>query len=424
MPPAFSWPPGPARAAAWAALACLAGCSRSAPTAPPNPPQQVSPARAANSEGERGHDAGSREGQAASPSPEPVSSEPVSSEPASSEPVSSEPVDLPELLPEASFPPADIVPPHVGTAASGDGRWRPFAPPEEGRDAPPPGKTESQLRPDELPPLLVTRLHPHPTSRFRTLTIAALDLRRLRLFHELGTSDLSGTQHAKLANEVGRVPVEWQPQLLAVFNGGFQPRHGWWGIVSHGVELVEPREGGCALVSFALPKRPSPSFRPVKLAPWSQLEGERESMVSIRQGPPCLIENGQLHARLQSGNERPWGGQQKDRKTRRRSAVALSADGRTLYYVLAEEMGVKELAQGLLHLEVEVAAQLDINWNWTRFWVVQSSAGATPRGEAREGRPAKVLAPLVENMAKDRGEYITRRSGRDFFYLTSAQTTP
>jgi hypothetical protein len=84
----------------------------------------------------------------------------------------------------------------------------------------------------------------------------------------------------------------------------------------------------------------------------------------------------------------------------------VSADGRTLIYGLGTETEAETLAAGLAHAGARYAAQLDINWNWTRLFFFDS-----------EKAPPGVLGSLEKDMAKDRGEYIARPGKRGFFYL-------
>jgi hypothetical protein len=86
----------------------------------------------------------------------------------------------------------------------------------------------------------------------------------------------------------------------------------------------------------------------------------------------------------------------------------VSADGRILYYAIGVETPPKLLAQGLLAAGVHTAAQLDINWNWTRFFAF-SSVPDTGLG---------VTESLVK-VEHSKRDYVERPSERDFFYVLS-----
>ena len=279
------------------------------------------------------------------------------------------------------FPPDDLSPPHARSAAPGDGAWKPL---------PSAGSSSAVMA--------VTTLHPHEVSRFLSVTIAAIDLSRAELHFMPGTGDPNVGQLSSI--DVGRVPDAAQPRLLAVFNGGFQATHGRWGMMLGGKVLVPPREPGCTLAIHDDDR--------VELRSWPALAGA--TLAAYRQTPPCLLENGKLHAQLEAGNEKPWGGFNAKLKTRRRSAAGISADGRVLFYALGEEVGPKLLAEALRHAGATSAAELDINWNWTRFLTYEPSDD----GELRS-------VPLVEGMVHTKSGYLRRPSDRDFFFVTAKE---
>jgi hypothetical protein len=103
-----------------------------------------------------------------------------------------------------------------------------------------------------------------------------------------------------------------------------------------------------------------------------------------------------------------YGGTQADRKTRRRSAIGIDRTGETLFFGLGEEVGPKHLAAGMRAAGAWAAAQLDINWNWTRFLLV---------GDKEGGSSAEITSTLVPKMNHGRREYVVRPSQRDFFFL-------
>jgi hypothetical protein len=203
-----------------------------------------------------------------------------------------------------------------------------------------------------------------------------------------------------LVGRSGLVPKDDQPHLYAVFNGGFQPRHGRWGMYSLDTQIIPPRDDACTVAALESGR--------IAIAPWPKMRDSGQTWSAYRQSPPCLVEEGEIHPLLQKGERGPWAGQNADLKTRRRSAVGVSEDGRTLFFAVGEETEAETLAQGLLHAGAHSAAQLDINWNWTRLFLFWPSEN----GEVRS------LGSLEEDMAKDRGEYSSRPSGRGFFYLT------
>lgn len=268
-----------------------------------------------------------------------------------------------------------VSPPFGATAGLDDGQWRPF------------GGDSQQVR------FWRTTLHPHPRSRFVSVDVVALDLRRFRLHWIVGAGDV-GAELLAGEQTPGLLDPAWAVDAVAVFNGGFQARHGYWGQQSHGVTLVKPKPEGCGMALY----------EDGSVALGKYADCDRAGLVTYRQTPPCLIEKGAIDARLLSGRDDVWAGKSAREKTRRRSAVGLSPDRQTLYYAVGVETAPVDLARAMEAVGVEYALQLDINWNWTRFFVVDAVSGTPTLGVG-----------LLDGMVADKGEYVRRASKRDFF---------
>jgi hypothetical protein len=238
-------------------------------------------------------------------------------------------------------------------------------------------------------------LRPHEASRFITVTIVAIDLGRTTLGYMPGIEDLGGK---KVPFTAGLVPAAERERLLAVFNGGFQPRHGHWGMKLGDTIVVPPRDEGCTL---AIGNDGS-----VRLRSFSALASSAADLRAYRQTPPCLLEDGAVHPDLLAGRDKAWAGQAKDLVTRRRSAVGLDDAGSVLFYAIGVEASPRLLAEALRVAGARNAAELDINWNWTRFLSYERD---------REGK-LRVAASLVEGEYAKSG-YTERPSERDFFYV-------
>lgn len=286
-------------------------------------------------------------------------------------------------------PPPPLTPPHPASAQPGDGDWTPLGDPA----------LEERLA--ATPPVAyVTRLHPHRVSRWKLLTLVAIDQTRVRIQYVPGTNDLreTGVDPATLPRAAGLVPPSDLPALLAIFNSGFQPRHGRWGMMVDRVVLLPPKPEGCTVAVL--------DDGTVTIGHHAALAARSPSFASLRQAPPCLLEGGELHPRLAAKDQRPWGGRNPDDVTRRRSSVGLDASGRWLFYGMGEELEPSELAAGLRHAGAMSAAQLDINWSWTRFLLVGVCDDAPT-----------ITSTLIPQMVYDRGAYLSRPATRDFFYL-------
>src|SRR5690606_21599438 len=115
--------------------------------------------------------------------------------------------------------------------------------------------------------------------------------------------------------------------------------------------------------------------------------------------PPCLLDGGALHAELERGNEKPWGGFNKNLVTRRRSAIGLDVDGHTLFYAVGIEVGPRLLAAGLRYAGATQQSELDIHDDWPRFALFALDESA---GEPR------VASMLLEDTVKVKSKYVAR----------------
>jgi hypothetical protein len=248
-----------------------------------------------------------------------------------------------------------------------------------------------------------TVLHPHPVSRFKSLTVVAINLTQTELHYVPGRADIADMRANLDATNVipGRVAPGDLDRLVVVFNGGFKPRHGRWGMRVAGQTLVPPRDEGCTVALFD-PGR-------IAIRSWTALSERDDPIESFRQTPPCLVEQGKRHPLLDARNERPWGGHDPKRMTRRRSAIGIDSSQRVLYYAIGVELEPSELAQGLIYAGVDNAAELDINWSWTRFLLM---------GRPDPDAPLQVTGTLIPEMVHQRLGYVQKAIDRDFFYVT------
>ncbi len=290
--------------------------------------------------------------------------------------------------PKAAFPPPNFTPPHKQSAQPGDGTWQPLGEAKRRENA----AVEPRL-------LYRTVVRPHKVSKWKKVTVVAMDLERARANIVAGTDEPKSDAIPK-EQRSGLVPEAEREHILAAFNGSWQARHGRYGMMKGGRVLIPPRKDGCT-VAFYKDGR-------VRLRSWPAVEGEVEQMHAWRQAPGCILENGELHPDFAKRNERRWGGRDPKRQTRRRSAIALDKTGRILFYGFGDETGPKELALGLKAAGAHHAAQLDINYYWTRFLVF---------GRPKADAPLQVTSTLVPKMEHRKRGYIHRAEPRDFFYV-------
>lgn len=92
----------------------------------------------------------------------------------------------------------------------------------------------------------------------------------------------------------------------------------------------------------------------------------------------------------------------------RRTALGIDTTGKTLLFALGEELEVNELADAMAAAGAVDAAQLDINWSYTRFLFF---------GRPREGAPLQVTSTLIPKIKHTKRGYVQTPSTRDFFYV-------
>jgi hypothetical protein len=196
------------------------------------------------------------------------------------------------------------------------------------------------------------------------------------------------------------VPAAAQPGLIAVTNGGFKKRHGGHGVSLAGEALVPAQRDAC---TFA--KTKDGSYR---IGTYSAIEGTLEGHRWFRQTPPCLIENGAKNPDLDNEYKaKKWGGAEDGNKEIRRSAIGFGKDQRTLYFAIGDYVTAEWLADGLLAAGITVAAELDINYSYTRFITY-----------AHSGSELYASSPLLSDLKAPKKEYWKTASPRDFFSLT------
>lgn len=331
-------------------------------------------------------------GAPAPPPTLPSSREPIAARsaerPSEIEPSPPAPSASPAAAPErkAPFPPPDFAAPFGRTKRAGDGVWQPVA------------------TGDAAPLLYRSVVHPHAVKPSVYVAVVAVDLERANL--ELVAGTVEPPAPPALADaRLGLVAEADKPGLLAVFNGGFMAKHGNYGMMVDGAIFLPPRDEACTVALF----RPDAAALRVQIATWPKLVSAQSSMRAFRQTPPCLLEDGALHPEIDSdARPRKWSASATGAYDVRRSALGLDATGTILFYGLGEWVTPHDLADAMKTAGAKVAAQLDINWSYTRFLVY-----GRPPPEKR----LQVTETLIPKTKHTPFGYVEKASERDFFYL-------
>lgn len=283
--------------------------------------------------------------------------------------------------PRVAFPPPAFQPPVERTAAEGDGTWVPLPAGAHGA------------------PMVRTTVHPHAFKKFVYVAVVAVDLTRVALKLVAGTHEPE-SKRVPRAERSGLVPAADQGRLLAVLNGGFKAKHGGYGMgVGKRVFIPAKPEHSCTVALY--------HDGSVRIGRFGELD--HTGLAAWRQTPPCLARHGQPSPDLHNAwKRRRWGMNAKGKKDIRRSAIGTRDGGRVLLYGLGEWITPRGLAEAMLAAGAENVAELDINWSYTRFILFRASA---------EGGAPGASGTLIPEIKHRPGEYVSRPSTRDFFYL-------
>ena len=267
----------------------------------------------------------------------------------------------------------------MGTLA-GEGIWTPYLTDRDGA----PVAWRTYLQPDDARPLTVP-------------AIIAFDLEQTELHYELGfeePSTANGPRGIGMIAPTDRVPGK----LLATFNGGFKATHGSFGAMSDDIVAIEPRAELATVAVY-----PDGS---VQIGAWGRDIDLLVDPIAYRQNARLVVQNGEINDAVYSDSIRDWGGTINNEIVTWRSAIGLSADGRTLYYIVGDGLNMPVLAEMMVHIGVENGMLLDINAYWVHFAAITTENGSF------------VAEPLfAEEMDLHKDRYL-RRSERDFFYVT------
>lgn len=254
-------------------------------------------------------------------------------------------------------------------------------------------------------------LRPDPERRFARVSVTAWDPSRLHLGVVAGTREPQSTTGLKGSGQIPRSPG-LLPRVVAAFNGGFQTKHGPYGMISDQKELIPPagdaatvsttRDGQILLGTWPSNGEPKPpgrkSLKPGESAPdWVQ---------SLRQNlEPLVAEN-----KFNPFKRRKWGstaGKNVDKSHTVRTGICL-LEGGGLAYFFGSDVSAETLGKTMVAFHCDYGVHLDMNAGHSgfEFYNVKDDQG--------EDFEAHRMIAKMWHMNFPR--YI-KRDGRDFFYL-------
>ncbi len=270
------------------------------------------------------------------------------------------PSDAPKAPPEALralWPPPPLLP-RLTPPMDGEGQWREVAP----------GCWEQRLA-HLRGAALHTRLRADPARPDVVTELLALDLRRLRVHVIPGSDDDGGG---------GLWPEAWRGEVVAAFNGGFQPGHGAFGLVTPAHVVRAPLDGAATL---ALDEQGR-----AWMGAWTPRQAPRA--VELRQNLQLLLDDGHVEPQLwllADGRREVIG-----HSATRRSGLCLTPGG-ALLYLWTPRGRAQELGEAMLAAGCERGMHLDLNAFQTGFEWLDAEAGCAQRAapamtDHREGR--------------------------------------
>jgi hypothetical protein len=276
---------------------------------------------------------------------------------------------------------------HTTFKADGDGQWVPVV--------------DARHR-DDAPRMYKTLLHPDKRRSWAAVTIVAIDTRQVKLHMMAGRYEpKSGTHAAWGYKRKAMIPTEHQGALIAAFNGGFRSEHGNYGMKIDGVTLIKPRRLSCMIAMMP--------GETLLVGDYDQMKDKEPKALWWRQTPACMVEDNELHAGLRSENNTYWGATIDGETVIRRSALGVSADGKTMFNGIGDHTTARALAVAMRHAGAVNVAQLDVNWSYPKFVLYEPVEAGSKELKATK---------LAEGFEFTEDEYVRRIAHRDFFYLT------
>ncbi len=243
-----------------------------------------------------------------------------------------------------------------------------------------------------------TFLQPDPGRAYAYAAVVAFDLRKTRLHFVLGYDEPKSKVQVPRS---GRIPAaDLQPGLLlAAFNGGFKAQHGHFGVMSGGVTLIPPRTGFGTVALY--------DDGSLRIGAWGTDINTSRHLIAWRQNGPLIVQDGQINPHTADRAPLDWGFTVYGDTATYRSALGISQDGNTLYYIAGPSLTLPALARAMQDAGAYQAVQLDINNFWVHFEAFQTAGNKL------------VAVPLLGDMNGVGNHRFLTAYSRDYFYLTA-----
>ncbi|MFO0611041.1 MAG: hypothetical protein U0414_00540 [Polyangiaceae bacterium] len=282
-----------------------------------------------------------------------------------------------------AFPPPALKPLIPEVAAPGDGEW-------------------AEMKIDGVSPAIVVRtaLHPRKDNKGAVVHIVAFDFTKVELGLLPGTKE-PVSPSVPFKDRPGLITTDQVKRLVAFTNGGWLSAHQGHGMRVGEFNFVAPQDRFCTLALTDTGQ--------IRIGTWSRIKGDDAHFVWLRQNVPCLIEDGEKNPKIGTFERHMWGASMDGEKDIRRSAYAISKDGKVLFFAIGHLVDQEALANALAAADVQGACQMDINYAFTKFMFFDHVNEKGPVGSA----------PLMKDMTIAPFEGWSPGAGavRDIFYL-------
>lgn len=252
-------------------------------------------------------------------------------------------------------------------------------------------------KPSSQPIGFRTFLQPDPQRPYSVAAVVGIDLTTTRLHFVVGSQEPASPE---TFDRPGRIPSSDLKSglVVAAFNGGFKAEHGLFGAMVNGVVVLAPRDGFGTVAMY--------DDGHVAIGAWGTDVFWAKGLRNWRQNGPLIVQNGQINPHTADAAPVDWGYTVRGDTATWRSALGLSADGHTLYYMAGPYLTLPVLGAAMADAGAANAIQLDINAYWVNFDAISGS------GDAANSQP------LMAGMKPD--DRYLHAFERDFFYLTAA----
>ncbi len=238
-----------------------------------------------------------------------------------------------------------------------------------------------------------TVFRPDPERPYAVVTLVKMDMNKLSLGSVAGLREPGGPQNPG----PGMVPMDIQNSnhLLAAFDGGFQGKDGYYGMVVGNKEYLPLQKN---LATFVIHRNHKPEIL--------RFSGKNigDDVLVARQNGPLLIEDSQIVATSSAWDTQTWGLTTTNSMYTWRSGAGITKEGDLIYAsgpsLIPETLSVALKAAGSVN-----AMQLDINPVWVRFVIFHS---------LENGQYS--FDPLTQDMVNGGYEYLHGYQ-KDFFYV-------